>query len=900
MKTLRNVPPNERLGLFAASASECAIVLIDVDGRIVEWSSGAQHLLGWTPGEALDQPLAMIFTPEDRAAGAPEIELAAARRNGHAAGNRWNVKKNGSRLFVDAITHAIRDDNGVVIGFGKVLRDLTAHKLAQDAAYEHASMLDLAYDAVFTWTFDSGVIRYWNASATELYGYAREEALGQSAHALLATVFPQDLPAAQDTLQRIGRWEGELTHTTRDGRQIKVQSRMVLRTDLGDSPQVLETNRDITRQKQAEQALRESEERFRSLVLATSHIVWRADPDGRLIEDSRSWRSFTGQSYEQMRDFGWLDAVHPEDRARTTRVWNDAVARRGVYEIELRMRCADGDYRWSAVRAVPLLNSDGTIREWMGANSDVTDIHGATEQLRASEERVRLATDAAELGIWSWEGATDRGFWDNDRMYTIFGFERTDEPLNLKRALADVFHPDDTGRLSQAMAAAFNDGQRLHFEGRFYRPDQELRWLELKGHLQRGPDAAPLRLIGTAADITERKRTEEDLRRLAAELSEASRRKTEFLAVLAHELRNPLAPIRTGLELIRLSDNSPATVAHVSDIMERQLTHMVRLVDDLLDVARISSGKVELKKQRMPLESIVTSATEASLPFIEKARQELVIDLPTEPMVLDADPTRFAQVLVNLLTNASKYTPPGGKISVRAQRQGAEVWVAVSDTGIGIPREALPSIFDMFIQVKRDPAYAKGALGYTKGGLGIGLAIVRRLVELHGGTIQAASDGPGKGSTFTIRLPLPAAGVGDESPTGPDAAATPATPGCCVLIADDNADAARTLADLLTHEGHTTRVAHDGREALETARTFGPDVAVLDIGMPGMDGYEVARELRRMPQTRHATLIALTGWGDISDRARSHAAGFDHHLTKPAEFSVLQRLLATTRGRGSC
>jgi len=571
--------------------------------------------------------------------------------------------------------------------------------------------------------------------------------------------------------------------------------------------------------------------------------------------------------------------------------WNDAVTRRGVHEIEFRIRRADGAYRWSAVRAVPLLNPDGTIREWMGANSDVTDMREATERLRASEERVRMATDAAELGIWTWEVAADHGMWDNDRMYAIFGFERTDAPLSLERALADVIHPDDADALRQAMAATLADGQRLHFEGRFYRrPDRELRWLELKGHIQRGPDAAPLRLIGTVADITERKRTEEDLRRLATELSDANRHKTEFLAVLAHELRNPLAPIRTGLELIRLSGNSPATVARVSDIMERQLTHMVRLIDDLLDVARISNGKIELKKQRVPLKSIVTNAMEASLPFIEKARHELVIDLPTEPVLLDADPTRFAQMLGNLLVNASKYTPPGGKIVVRAERHGGEIWISVADTGIGIPRETLPTIFDMFIQIKRDSAHAKG-------GLGIGLAIVQQLVELHGGTIQAASDGPGKGSTFTIRLPLPAAGDGDEPPVGADAAAAkaPAASGYHILIADDNADAAKTLSDLLAHEGHTTRVAYDGREALEVAQTFSPDVAVLDIGMPGMDGYEVARELRQMPQTKHTTLIALTGWGDVNDRARSRAAGFDHHLTKPAEFLALQHLLATIR-----
>jgi PAS domain S-box-containing protein len=373
-------------------------------------------------------------------------------------------------------------------------------------------------------------------------------------------------------------------------------------------------------------------------------------------------------------------------------------------------------------------------------------------------------------------------------------------------------------------------------------------------------------------------------------LVEADRRKSEFLATLAHELRNPLAPIRTGLELLRPEHAKPELQASVRAMMERQVGHMVHLINDLLDIARVSSGKVVLKVEPVTLAAVVASAVETSMPLIESARHTLKLDLPPQPVVLAVDLVRISQVLSNLLSNAAKYTPPGGRIDIAARVEGDAVVVAVRDTGIGIGAEYLPSVFDMFTQVSR-------SIDRSKGGLGIGLALVRHLVQLHGGSVSAESGGAGQGSSFTVRLPLGA----EAAPVDADAGAGAPGPAIWppralrVLVADDNVDAADTLCALLRLAGHVTCVAHDGEEAVRLAAEFQPQVAFLDIGMPRLDGYGAARAIRALPGALPGAaplrLVALTGWGAREDRERSRAAGFDEHLLKPAVPEQVHALL---------
>jgi PAS domain S-box-containing protein len=397
------------------------------------------------------------------------------------------------------------------------------------------------------------------------------------------------------------------------------------------------------------------------------------------------------------------------------------------------------------------------------------------------------------------------------------------------------------------------------------------------------PFPGPPMFTGYVRDITERQKLEDELLARAEQLLAADHRKNEFLATLAHELRNPLAPLRSGLEVYRLGWGDPQAIEEARQMMERQLAHMVRLVDDLLDVSRISRGAIELRKERTELKSIVQQAIETSRPIIAQSGHHLAVEIPPGAIYVDADLTRMAQVFSNILNNAAKYTEPGGQIRLVIHREGDEVLVSIRDNGIGIPAQMLPNVFDMFTQVDR-------SLERSQGGLGIGLSIVKRLVAMHGGMVEAHSDGQGTGSAFVVRLPVvlsvvtPQAGAEDEAAEAGRRR---------ILVVDDNHDAAKTLAMLLRLKGNEAKTAHDGQEALELATSYRPDVILLDIGMPKLNGYEAARLIRQQPWGKHIMLVALTGWGQDEDRRKSHEAGFDMHLVKPIDPMELDRLLTT-------
>jgi len=372
--------------------------------------------------------------------------------------------------------------------------------------------------------------------------------------------------------------------------------------------------------------------------------------------------------------------------------------------------------------------------------------------------------------------------------------------------------------------------------------------------------------------------------RAEAVLREADRHKDEFLATLAHELRNPLAPIRSAMQIMRMAEGDHATATAARAMIERQLKHLVRLIDDLMDVSRLTQGKLELRKERVDLAAVLQIAFETNRPLLESKQHRLRIELPPHPLYVEADTTRLAQVFSNLLNNSAKFSDAHGTISIHAARQGRHAVVTVSDCGIGIEPAMLPRVFDMFTQVARGRSASHD-------GLGIGLTLVRRLVELHGGTVSAHSEGSGKGSAFTVRLDLlEGAGV-DCTLAPPSAGGGASQPRGRVLIADDNFDAAQSLALILRMEGHEVRTAGDGLEALEIAEGFQPQIVLLDIGMPKLDGYETARRLRERPWAASALLVAQTGWGQEDDKRRAREAGFDRHLVKPLDPEALSDLL---------
>jgi len=427
------------------------------------------------------------------------------------------------------------------------------------------------------------------------------------------------------------------------------------------------------------------------------------------------------------------------------------------------------------------------------------------------------------------------------------------------------------------MALALRDGKEYNGEEIVVERPDGTRWTALAHANPFVNDAGRVYgAVNVLVDISERKRAEEALQK-------ADRNKNEFLATLAHELRNPLAPIRNGLQIMRMAGGDAAMAAEAHSMMERQLGHMVRLIDDLLDVSRITQGKVALRKERVDLAAVVQDAVETSRSLIENAGHRLSLTLPPKPVTVNADRTRLAQVFANLLNNSAKYTAPGGDISLGVERHGTDVVVRVKDNGVGIPPDMLPRIFDTFMQVDR-------SLERSQGGLGIGLSLVRALVDMHNGTVEARSEGHGKGSEFVVRLSdAVAPDHSVEAPPGADSGMPSSI--YRILVVDDNRDSALSLAMMLKIMGHDTRTGHDGEAAVSLAESFRPDVMLLDIGLPKMNGYDACRLIREQPWGRGIVLIALTGWGQDEDKLHSKEAGFNFHMIKPVDPDALAKLL---------
>jgi PAS domain S-box-containing protein len=498
------------------------------------------------------------------------------------------------------------------------------------------------------------------------------------------------------------------------------------------------------------------------------------------------------------------------------------------------------------------------------------------KQRRAAVARLDFALESAHIGEWEVDLATGaaRRSLQHDQ---CFGYAEPVADWTPEIFLRHV-HADDRDWVGGIFQRTREQRGQMHFDCRVVWPDGSVHWIEVHGSVI-DHESGPGRMLGTIADISERKRIE-------AALRDADRRKDEFLATLAHELRNPLAPIRNSIHIMRESTSAEAH-DRARAVIERQLDQLVHLVDDLLDVGRISLGKIELRKELIDIATLIDNAVDTSAPLIDSRRHRLSIELPERPITIDADMTRMTQVVSNLLNNAAKYTPPGGSITLRVTTDTGMVSISVSDTGIGIPAEMLPQVFEMFTQVNR-------TLDRSQGGLGIGLALVRQLVQMHGGSVEGHSDGENRGTTVTVRLPV-AIQAGATS-----AQAAPAEPhpphalevAIRILVVDDNNDVADSLVELLRLVGYTAELAREGQQALELAETWHPDVVLLDIGLPTISGREVARRLRTRPWAEHTLLIALTGWGQFEDRRLSLEAGFDDHLVKPVD---LDQLLAVLR-----
>ncbi len=609
-------------------------------------------------------------------------------------------------------------------------------------------------------------------------------------------------------------------------------------------------------------------------------IVELSDSDIYHIYDNPAACRFFGVLPGQTR--GRLEADLAVSKEQTA-LWIKNLKESLLRRCPIRFEFKGGENRWLAVTVCPVMEQGLIAQQFCYLAEDISEWKNNAELACIDRQRLQFALAAARLGFWDWN-VTSGSFQYGGDWSGLLGLP-ADYFTPALSPWESLLHPEDAPRVMDILRSnLWGEIPEFEVECRFKTGKGDFLWVSAKGRvIERDPKGVVCRHVGVIEDINERRKVREQLKAVA-------RQKDDFLATLAHELRNPLAPIRTGLAIIKRDPTSDAA-CHARAMMERQLLHLLRLIDDLLDISRISLGRLTLKKTHITAKEIVDTAVEGSAPFIESNEHKLSIDLPSEPILLDGDLTRLAQVLSNLLNNSAKYTPKKGRIELQVEKLPDTVLFKVSDNGVGIPPEMLESIFDMFGQVNR-------TLDRAQGGLGIGLALVRKLVELHNGTVHAESAGPGRGSSFLVLLPR--LSQEDEKKRTRDAA-SPTTDSegrpKKILVVDDNVDSAESLAIFLRMHGHSTRVAHSSSAALTVHEEFHPDIMFLDIGLPEMNGYEVARRVRASPHGVDTCLVAITGWGGDKDKESAKAAGFNAHLTKPVDLSAVQALLEGGNGQ---
>lgn len=776
------------------------------------------------------------------------------------------------------------DDLPRAVALQNAQRIPAARQKAEEELQKQAELLRITLasigDAVIT-TDIEGRVTSLNPIAVTLTGWTPEEAVG----AMLEKVFrilnektrhPVENPALRAL--KDGVIVGLANHTiliAKDGTQRAIEdSAAPIRGIGGELVGCVLVFRDVTERRHAELKAEEALEFSVNIIDTIREPLLILNASLRVISASRSFY----ETFRVLPDATEGRLVYDLGNGQ----WNIPALRRLLEEI-LPHSTEFNDYEVAhdfpdIGKRVMLLNARRIHRRGnhteniLLAIEDITERQQAEYSLSESEERLRTMADNISQLAWVCD-SLGNVTWYNRRWleYTGLAFE------DMKGwDWSKVQHPDHLDRVIAGVKRSAETGEPWDDTFPLRGKDGEYRWFLSRAVPIRDAHGNIVSWFGTNTDVTEARADQEALR-------ETDRHKNEFLAMLAHELRNPLAPIRSAVQVLRLAGGKPEVVASVTDMMERQVGQMGRLVDDLLDVSRVSRGKIELRRGRVELASVVHHAVEAARSQMEAKEHEIAVTLPTKPLYVHGDPTRLAQMVGNLLNNACKFTDKGGLVSVTGKLEGALAVIRVRDSGIGMAASELPRIFDMFMQVDT-------SMERSNSGLGIGLTLVKSLVELHGGSVQAQSAGLGQGSEFTVRLPIVA-----EAPKAPSAGlAIPDTMPMIarrILVVDDNRDAAESLAMLLNLKQSETHIAHDGFEGVEAASTFKPDVVLLDIGMPTVNGYEACRRIREQPWGRSMILIALTGWGQDQDRQLSKEAGFDGHMVKPVDIDSLMSLL---------
>ena len=892
----------ERLRMALTAARMVAWQFDPTTGHVAV-SGDASDLLGLPSDSKLEkseQGWALLH-PEDLERHRAVAGKAVEDKSSYVSQYRIIRPDNGKIQWMEERGHAVQESAGQQVRLVGVVMNITEQRqaeererklLAETAAADAKFRAFFDQGALFAGIMDvDGTIIEPNRLSWEGCGYTREQIIGKPFWDGPWWTPRQDLvekiSAACQQAAAGQTFREELPFFVADGSE-RVADVIIqpIKDESGRVVFLAPTGTDITERKRAEEELSLRRQQFQRIAEATPDILFVYNiKEGRNVYVNRSIDYLLGYDSELIKgksEEAFDAIVHPDDLISIA----DAKERRSrlvegeSLEHEYRIRDARGDYHLFRNREVIFSRTaDGSPREILGLAQDITAQRANENAIKESQRFLRSSLDALQSHIAVIDSAGDilevneawrrfaqqndfsgSGYGIHDNYLTVCenGVDECGDGPNIAHGIREVI----AGRLDRFMVEYPCHSKTEH------------RWFLMQATRFQSP--GPVRVVVAHENVTDRKHAEDALR-------EADRRKDEFLATLAHELRNPLAPIRNGVQLIRMAGDDRSIIEQANTMMDRQLTQMVRLIDDLLDVSRITSNKLELRRERVDLASIIQQAVEATQPLINTSRHELTTSLPAKAIYLDADTVRLTQVFGNLLTNACKYTEPGGKIALTVVREERDIAISIRDTGVGIPTEKLQHVFEMFAQIHQ-------SIERSQGGLGIGLTLVRRLVEMHGGSVSAFSEGIDRGSEFIVRLPMIADEMRNTSlqSNSKEMARMPARR---ILVVDDNRDSALSLALLLKVAGNETFTANDGLEAVEAAERLLPDVILLDIGLPRLNGYEAARRIREQAWGEKIVLIALTGWGQEEDRRKSNEAGFNSHLVKPVDHAVLSKLL---------
>lgn len=871
-----------------------AVVAVDLDGRIEYMNAVAEDLTGWSSPRALEQPVERVVRLlAASASDGSENLVHQCLESGRDFDPSFHLQlssADGNRFPIEAKSTPITDSMGVVRGAVLFFRDITWRRQSEEAIRVSQSRLNsiLAAGEIGTWEFDIADDRVEaDPNLIQIFGIDEPTAGGASFSDYLAAIHPDDRELVVNKISKALKSDDivEVVYRVILGQQTRwLMARGRVERDAKGKPIRLPgAIIDITSERLAEEQVRISESRWRLALEAAELGAWNIDPQTRtLTSDERFRRIFTGSTdpldYDQS-----FEAIHPEDRRQVRELVAAATDPDNPrpYNATFRVCHPDGTIRW--------VHSQGRASfEWRsgqrlavrfdGAVMDITERSRIEESVRESEARFRQLADAIPQLAWMAEPDGNIN-WYNQRWYEYTG----KSPAEMEGwGWQSVHDPEALPKVLERWKASLSSGEPFSMAFPLRGADGNYRMFLTRVMPLRDRDGNITRWFGTNTDISSQHQLQEELLRIAAKLSESDRRKDEFLATLAHELRNPLAPVKSAVQLMQRSPDVPSEFRELTDVVDRQVAQMVRLIDDLLDVSRISRGIIELKSKPCDLKEVIQGAVEAATPFVKQSGHQLHIRVEDQPLLVMGDSTRLTQILVNLLNNAAKYTLEPGDIWLDAIATDDQVVLSVRDNGVGISEEERTRVFEMFHQIRSDKQHGQS-------GLGIGLSLVKSLVALHQGEIEVESEGNKRGSTFRVRLPRLTQAPDTDSDSKPSNQQNTRRPSLRVLVVEDADPNRILLVRLLTNLGHQVEQAANGIEGLEKAGQFQPELILTDISMPKMNGYEMVQKLRQTDQSTH--VVALSGYGQDTDREMAKGVGFDNYLVKPVDIRDLEHLI---------